>query len=276
MSKLRFSFFTVLILFTAALLYNTFLMARQFPNPLPSSLRAPLPEYAVVDLAGTLSGFRRLTADIAWVQLLQYYGSPEKPADKDNEYELSVDMAKMYFAHSLIKDKEALHEDIEHRYQVNYEGGVYRQLLQHCSRIINLDPFFSYVYLYGAGSLAWNLNRPDEAIQLLQNGISGMERYKADITKDVQQPFWQYHLYISAIIYRKMGETAKMTSMLEMAVTQPECPSMVKAVLANIYQKENKAVPALKLWIEIYDSHDPTYHERSKQKIAELRKLLKV
>jgi len=104
--------------------------------------------------------------------------------------------------------------------------------------VVDLDPFFQYAYLYGAGALAWNLNRPDEAVELLKKGIDYMENYRSDITKDVHESFWQLNLYMSAIVYRKMDDFKKMTYMLEVAVKQPDCPNIIKAILANIYQKE--------------------------------------
>ena len=279
MDKLRTSYLAVLLFFSAAVLLNVAVVAKRFPSPLPSGGFSPLPEYVLFDFTARLWGVRRLASDIAWVQLLQYYGSPEHTMDREAEYELSLDLAKLYLGFSLPGDDDGkecrdTHCRTPRHYHADYEGGVYAQLLRHCLRVTDLDPFYSYAYLYGAGALAWNLDRPDEAISLLQKGISVMERYSAQSTNDPQQPYWQYHLYISAIIYRKIGDPAKMLALLETAVRQPDCPNMMKVILANIYQKEEKLIPALKLWIDIYDSNDPVYRSRSQHKLEELRSIL--
>lgn len=237
--------------------------SRHFAYPLGRTRLSPLPQYVVQDLAGTLAGARRIAADVAWIQLLQYYGSPEKPMDKDTEFRLSVDMTKKFLGMQIHGD-----------YDADYEGGVYPLLLTYCVRITNLDPFFTEAYLYGAGALAWNLKRPQEAIELLQSGIKNLEGHRQNITNDPRYPFWQFNLYTAAIIYRNKGEFDKMVSLLEVAVRQPHCPNIVRSILANIYQQKGQYARALKLWIDVSESGDATYSARSAQKIAELRSKL--
>ncbi|MBN1823539.1 MAG: hypothetical protein JW803_04390 [Endomicrobiales bacterium] len=282
------------ILAILALLAASSVVVGSFKYPYPLVKLTNLPQYTMFDLGGVLFGSRRFAADIAWIQLLQYYGSPEVPLDKDTTFRLSWDM---------VKHLAGMNVEHHHHHGHGHDGHVelgehgdqgerkpesagnapdeprsaqsrYPRLLGHCYRVVNLDPYFSYAYLYGAGALAWNLERPDEAMRLLQSGISAMEKFRENITKDVQHPFWQYHLYMSAIIYRNSGEFDKMTGALEVAVRQPGCPNMVKAVLANIYQKEAKYYPSLKLWLEIYDSKDPLYAPKSEKKILELKAVL--
>jgi hypothetical protein len=252
-----------------------FVMGTAFTYPLDPVAGYAMPRYAVLDISTVIAGMRRFGADIAWIQLLQYYGSPEEALDRDTEFKLSWDMTKYLFGMPV--EKEKCHKegcaDREH-YHPPVEGGVYAGFLGHCSRVAGLDPFFSYVYLYGAGALAWNLNRPDEAVTLLQRGIAAMERFEPNITRDARHPFWQLHLYLAAIAYQKAGATTKMTGLLETAVTQPGAPNMIKAILASIYQKDKKLMPALKLWLDIYDSKDPTYRARAEHKLAELKQAL--
>lgn len=243
--------------------------------PFPAARLTTLAEYVPLDMGGILVGARRLAADIAWVQLLQYYGSPEKPVDQDTQFKLSWDMTKYLFGMGVEKEvchKEGCH-DASH-YHPSVEGGVYPDFLSHCYRVVGLDPFFSYVYLYGGGALAWNLDRPEEALALLRHGLEVMERYQPAITRDAQQPYWQFQLYISAIVYRKMGQESEMIALLETAVHQPGCPNMVRAILANIYQKQGRLAPALALWLAVYDTGDPTYAARATAKIDELRKFI--
>lgn len=252
---------------------GTVMVARNFKYPLSVWKVSPIKEYVVQDLTGTLLGMKRLAADIAWVQLLQYYGSPEQPLNKEVEYSVSIAMTKYLFGIKPEADDECgEHGECAHNHYVpNFEGGEYRNLLKHCFRVTQLDPFFSYSYLYGAGSLAWNLKRPDEAIRLLQYGIDNMERYKADITKDAQQSFWRLNLYMAAIIYRNAGKYDQMVSLLEVAINQPECPTVMRTILASIYQQQGRNASALKLWLDIYESKDSSYRERAIEKIEELK-----
>lgn len=253
------------------------LVTRTFMYPLPAARISPLAQYTMLDMTAVLGGVRRLGADIAWIQLLQYYGTPEKPLDKETEYRLSWDMTKYLAGMPVQKEvcfKEGCHD--EHHYHSQLEGGVYPDFLSYCYRIVRLDPFFDHAYLYGAGALAWNLNRPQEALELLQNGMQALEKYGTGAGGDIHQPFWQLSLYASAIIYRQSGDFEKMQSLLEVAVRQSDCPNMVKAILGNIYQKEGRTMDSLALWLAIYDSGDPSYRDRAGHKIEELRGLLKI
>lgn len=265
------SFLLPLVALFALCTVSVSCILHSFTYPLPPARISPLASSALTDMSAVLGGVRRLGADIAWIQLLQYYGTPEKPLDKDTEFKVSWDMTRYLFGMGV--EKEICYKggcsEKEH-YHPQIDGGVYADFLAYCYRITNLDPFFDHVYLYGAGALAWNLNRPEQALELLGNGIAAMEKFQANSTRDIHQPFWQLNLYASAIIYRKSGEFEKMMPLLELAVRQNDCPNMMRSILANIYQKEGRYADSLKLWIAIYDSGDPSYQARAGQKINEL------
>lgn len=253
-------------------------LARLYSSPMPYAAFSSETAYTAVDLAGAVFGVRRLAADIAWIQLLQYYGTPERPLSKEQEYRLSWDMTKYLFG---IDDGHDSHDRDGgggggEEYHAQIDGGKYAGLLSYCYRIVALDPFYTYAYLYGGGALAWNLNRPEEALELLRHGITVMERCHHDLTRDVQQPYWQLNLYVSAIVYRTSGDHAAMVRLLETAVRQPAAPNMVKAILANIYQKQNNLPAAARLWLEIYDSKDPSYRATAEKKLAELQRYLAI
>lgn len=244
---------------------------RVFIYPMPFAALSGTTAYTTVDLAGAVFGVRRLAADIAWIQLLQYYGTPEQPLIKNQEYRRSGAITKFLYGWQEVHDGQAGNDQ---EYDPQFGGGKYPALLSYCYRIVALDPFYTYAYLYGGGTLAWNLNRPDEALELLRHGITVMERYHHDLTRDVHQPYWQLNLYVSAIIYRTSGDHAAMVRLLETAVRQPQAPNMVKAILANIYQKQNNHPAAARLWLEIYDSKDPSYRATAEKKLAELQRYL--
>jgi len=90
------------------------------------------------DFVGIALGFRKLTADIAWVQTLVYYGTYEEGVDS---------------------------EELENG------GGSYPLFLAYCQRVSQIDPNFKYVYYYGGSVLGWNLNRLDEAEAFIKEGI---------------------------------------------------------------------------------------------------------
>ncbi len=268
----RLSFFFIAAALTAV---SIGFLQRSYTYPFPSAALSPLPDHTMTDLSTVMAGIRRAGADIAWIQLLQYYGAPEKPLDRDTTFRLEWDMTKYLFGMGV--EKEVCKKDgctSEGHYHSHTEGGVYPKLYSYARRVVNLDPFFQYAYLFSAGALAWNLNRPEEAQSLLRRGIETMEKYRPSITRDPSQPYWQLHLYLSAIIYRNEGRHDEMTALLATAAEQPGAPNLVKSVLASLYQKQGNFPAALKLWLAIHDSGDPMYRLRSEEKIGELQKAL--
>ena len=85
------------------------------------------------DLSLLSLGMRRLAADVAFIQLLQYYGTPE--------------------------------------YLEEESRGFYSELYGRSLRVLALAPAFRYAALYSAGALAFNLHRPDEAVALLEYAL---------------------------------------------------------------------------------------------------------
>ena len=255
-----------LFVFFSALLLNVFVISKRFVYPFDPLTRPLIEKYAIVDISGKLLGFKRMVADLAWVDLLLYYGSPEENETREEKFEEAWEVTKLFLG---------IKADASHHHRREDESkSAYGEFLAHCKRVVSLDPYFYYAYLYGAGALAWNLNRTDEALELLKDGTARIEAGGKVTTQDLHNPYWQMQLYASAIIYRKSGEDSKMVELLELAVKQPGAPNMIKSILANIFQKQGNIAAALKLWFEIYDSRDPMYAERSVAKIEELGPLL--
>ncbi|MBI2916014.1 MAG: hypothetical protein HYY07_04065 [Elusimicrobia bacterium] len=186
------------------------------------------------DFAGLLFGLRRLTADVAWLSVLQYYGSREK-----------------------------VHEGGEKEHHHDYAGGDYPALKKMVLRVIRLDPSLTYAYLYGAGALAFNLNRSQEAVEILEEGIQSQPKY------------WRFQLYLGAILYKQRGQFDSMIRLLENAVTAPDCPTIVKSILANIYKSRGNFARALEIWIGVYEeSKDPVYVDQAKKQISDIKSKL--
>ena len=119
-------------LFLSLFLLNGFFSSLEPTQALPdfSSSKHPVEILTLLNL-----GLRRLAADIEMVHLLSDYGSSEAMAD-----------------------------------DLNPPKGVplYPGIFLRAKEILSLDPSFSYVRLYAAGALAFNLGRPDEALELMR------------------------------------------------------------------------------------------------------------
>lgn len=202
------------------------------------SLERPLGSHAGYrDVGGILMGLRRLTADIAWIGILQYYGSHQfEETEEDNA-----------------NKHEHQHSD--------FGGGDYPALKKMIQRVIRLDPSFYYAYLVGGGALVWNLNRPEEGMEIFIEGIQRNPTY------------WKFRLYAGAVIYKQKGKFEEMIKLLEDAVRYPDCPTMIKSILANIYKDRKNFKRALEIWIDVFENEktDPWYKYQAGKKIAELR-----
>lgn len=144
-------------------------------------------------------------------------------------------------------------------------GRPYEHLKTLSLRVTRLDPSFHRAVLFASGILAWfhGIERPDEAADLLNEG---MRRYP-------EQPL--YALYLAALAYKKQGDTGRMIALLESSFDQPDTPSTMKSILANLRQSRGEYREALALWERIRDSErDRSEHARAKAKIAELKALL--
>jgi tetratricopeptide (TPR) repeat protein len=193
-----------------------------FP-PLSVSLSSPVAQLS--DFVGIVFGFRKLTADLAWIQTLVYYGTSEDP-----------------------NNEEAGEQG----------GGQYPLFLAYCQRVEQIDPNFTYVFYYGGGVLGWNLSRLDEAEELLREGIK------------LHPKEWRFQQYLAALAYQKNHNINKLTEFLESFVEQPDCPNLLRSILANIYKKQKRYLEAIRIWTLVYQTGDPLYLSRAKEEIQEM------
>ena len=190
-------------------IFTQYQVERRFEFPLP--LIAEVKPSSFIYFWGSLLGLRRLSADLAWIRLLQYYGTLER-------------------------EEEHVHHS---HHPHHHEMGEYKDLLPMCQEVVRLDPYFHYAYLFGGGSLAFNHQRYDEAIELLQEGIKNNPK------------FWKFHLYIAAIAYTRTKEYDKVVPLLEEAIRYRDCPEVVKIFLANIYKTKGEYRKAIAIWKNI-------------------------
>jgi len=187
-------------------IFTQYQIERRFQFPLPSIVQVKPSSF--IYFWGSLLGLRRLSSDLAWIRFLQYYGTLEK--------------------------------EEEHIHHGEYcDRGEYKELFPKCQEVVRLDPYFHYAYLFGGGSLAFNHERYDEAIELLNEGIKNNPK------------FWRFRLYIAAIVYTKTKEFDKVIPLLEEAIRYRDCPEVVKIFLANIYKAKGEYGKAMAVWENI-------------------------
>lgn len=214
----------------------------------PSAARRPLPpvtEETAVETAGLLSlGMRRMAADLGLIRMLVYYGSPEK--------------------------EEAGHEGHGHppgthgtfdpaRPELSWGGGRYPEMLPRARRLNALDPLYSYPVLYAAGALAFNLNRPQEALDLLSEALR----------KDPDS--LQYRAYVGAIGFHRSGDTARVLSLLEPTLADPDCPTMIKMMVALMYRQKGRRADAVRVYRDVLaTSRDAGYRAQARRALRSL------
>ncbi|MEK7746849.1 MAG: hypothetical protein AAB576_09295 [Elusimicrobiota bacterium] len=206
-----------------------FTALRLLPAPFPPAREMQLAREDAARNATLLSlGMRRLAADIAFVRMLLYYGTPEQGG----------------------------HEG--HAHGPDYGSGHYFDLAPQARRILDLDPRFSYTVLYAAGALAFNLDRPQEALALLESG------------RRTEPKNWRYASTIAAIGFHAKGDASKVLSELEPLLRERDCPTMLKNIAAFLCVRSGRKAEARRLYREILESRDKDYHEVARKALERL------
>ncbi|MGQ0645788.1 MAG: tetratricopeptide repeat protein [Elusimicrobiota bacterium] len=214
---------------------------------LPVFERPVLEEHALMDVSLVLAGLRRFGGDLAFIQMLQYYSSAQVHDEGPDGHE-----KKEYHLNLGSEAAADLHPHVR--------LDNYPRLFSHFTRIVSLDPYFQYAYLFGGGALAFNLNRNDEAVALLEKGMQ------------MDPANWQLRLYAGAVAFRKADQMEKVIALLEDAIQHPDCPSMVENILANIYRKRGDIRRAAEVYLHMLEtSRDESYRSTARQKLKELQ-----
>jgi hypothetical protein len=206
-----------------------FQLAGRYHNPYPPMTASlSTPQANLGDVGGVALGLRRISADLAWIQTLQYYGTPETGQS-----------------------------------EADFENGLghYPLFLAHCRHAAGIDPYFTYIYLYGGPVLGWNLNRLSEAEDLLKEGIA---RNPTE---------WRLPQYLAGLAYQKNHNVVELMRFLETVVQDPQCPLMMKALLANLYKKQRLFDKAIALWEIIYQTGDADYRLRAIRQVQDIQRL---
>ncbi|MBI4249881.1 MAG: tetratricopeptide repeat protein [Elusimicrobia bacterium] len=205
-----------------------------WPFPSLDKIEVPASE-AALSLVSLSLGTRRIGADLLFIRMLQYYGTPE-----------------------FLEEKEEGGRAGEHEHHdADFGGGVYAELYPRAQRILSMDPSFRYAVLYAATALAFNLGRPEEATALLRSALDKDPRY------------WRYHYHLAAIAYQESREFGKLAGILAKIVDEErETPSMLKNMLAALYVKLGRLEEARRVYEMIRDSsQDPDYVRLAEKKL---------
>lgn len=221
--------------------------------PPPSEIRSPAAG-AASDMLALALGARRLFADVWFIRLMQYYGSSElRHHDGDEDDDPRFEWLKP-------EDARGHHHD--HR-ELN-GGGRYSEFFARSRHVLEIDPAFTVAGLYGAGSLAFNLNRPDEAVALLEYALKYSPRE------------WKYLKVIAAIGYsRKGGDPAAVAESLAPLLKDPDCPVMLKQQAAFLNKKIGNYAAAAAIYADIAStSRDMFYVRNAERQLEALAKTL--
>ncbi len=218
-----------LMLFSGLVIFS-----RTLPSPFPPLSESVSSSTSTLeDFIGVSLGFRRLSADIAWIQTLQYYGTHSEEGE-DHVHESSTEASP---------------------------AASYPLFLDFCQRVVHIDPYFTYAFYYGSSVLGWNLNRLDEAEAFLKQGIL------------LNPKEWRLQQYLAALGFQKNHNMKDLTVFLEGMVQDPEAPNLLRSILANLYKKSNQFDKALQMWEYLYQSGDPSYRDLAIRKVIELKGL---
>jgi tetratricopeptide (TPR) repeat protein len=123
-------------------------------------------------------------------------------------------------------------------------------------RFAGLSPYFHGGFLYSAGCLGFVLDRPREALDLLQLG------------EERDPGYWQYPIYAAAIAYRQDIDPDRVIARLEAAFKAPDCPSMLAHILANLHKKRGHYRRAAEIYEALIEtSHDLDAVHRAREEL---------
>jgi tetratricopeptide (TPR) repeat protein len=135
--------------------------------------------------------------------------------------------------------------------------------MEYGQRMLSLNPYYRYGVLYVAGFLAFNnpVNRPDQALALIAQAVKGDPKY------------WRYKMVAGAIGYTQDDRSEEAAALLEESIKDPECPSMIKSILAGIHRKAGRYGRAAELYESLLEARDKDYAERARKNLEDMMAL---
>jgi tetratricopeptide (TPR) repeat protein len=208
-------------------------LTSEHPFPSPDKIRE-VRQSAEGDALALSLGLRRLAADLWFIRLMQYYGTPEL------EWEPVP----------LLKKKDP---------SQTYGAGRYPDFLPMARHILALDPYFSNACLYAAGSLAFNISRPEEAISLL------------NIARIYNPKEWKFVTLLAAIGYSTAKNPEEVAKTITPLIMEPDCPVMLRQLAAFLNKKAGNYRAAYLIYKTILETtKDKFYLENAAKELAKL------
>lgn len=220
--------------------------AYRSPFPPPSEMRAPA-NGAGGDMLALALGARRVFADLWFVRLMQYYGTREVR-------EVSADPGHEGHIHHM---DEAGHEHCDHG--KDYGKGGYPLFLPMARHVLEVDPSFTAAGLYGAASLAFNMERAAEAEELIRHALKYSPKE------------WKYLTVLAAIGYSKAQNPAAVAETIAPLLREPDCPVMLKQLSAFLNKKAGNFAAAAAIYADIAaTSRDEIYVMNARRELEKL------
>lgn len=218
----------------------------RLPFPPPSEMRSPL-NGAGGDMLSLALGARRAFADLWFVRLLQYYGKKEAPEGSDQPGHETHRHSVDEFGRS--------HCD----HGADYGKGAYPEFLPMARHVLEVDPSFTAAGLYGAASLAFNMERPAEAEELLNFGLKYSPKE------------WKYLTVLAAIGYSKAQDPAAVAAAIRPLLREPDCPVMLKQLAAFLNKRAGNYAAAAAIYADILATSRDEFYVRNAER--ELQRL---
>jgi tetratricopeptide (TPR) repeat protein len=217
--------------------------------PPPSEIRVPA-QGAAGDMFALAFGARRLFADAWFVRLMQYYGSREIGPSRE---EAAGDNHGP--AHGGPVHVHGPHCD----HGGDFGTGNYPRFLPMALHVLELDPYFTSAALYGAASLAFNMERPAEAREVLSYALKYSPKQ------------WQYLSMLAAIGYSKETDPASVAAQIAPILKEPDCPVMLKQLAAFLNKRAGNYRAAAEIYLDIAaTSRDGFYVENARRELEKL------
>lgn len=218
----------------------------RLPFPPPSEMRSPL-DGAGGDMLSLALGARRAFADLWFVRLLQYYGKQEVREGSDQP------------GHETHQHRVDEHGHVHCDHGADYGKGDYPRFLPMARHVLEVDPSFTAAGLYGAASLAFNMERPAEAEELLNYGLKYSPKE------------WKYLTVLAAIGYSKAQNPAAVAEAIRPLLREPDCPVMLKQLAAFLNKRAGNFAAAAAIYADILaTSRDEFYLRNAERELREL------
>ncbi len=203
----------------------------------PLSLHKQKPVNPMTEMVSLSFGLRRAGAGLLFINLLQYYGTPE------------IDEHAAFHEH----DDGHGHKHIHYEGEPEFGAGKYPLFYEYSRKIIFMDPYFSNAVLYSCGALAFNLNRPDQAISLLKTAMS----YS-------QNP--DYYKMLAAIAVKNAGNRKELAQLMYEIAVKKDTPAILKNSAAFINKVNGRPDRAREIYELILSTTKDEFYIRTAKK----------